>query len=433
MSELKVNKISPRSGTTLTLGDSGDTLTIPSGAKLSGVGTVSWQTTVKTAGFTAASGEGYFVNTTSGGITVNLPAGSAGDIVAFKDYANTWDSNAVTVTPNGSDKIGGSNANATLNTESQSVTLIFVDSTKGWLDIQDSTSDIQGAAFVAACGGNTTATVCTNFKVHTFTGPGTFTVTNAGNSAGSNTVDYLVVGGGGAGGASGNFAHETGGGGAGGYRESPGTASGGYSVSPLGAAPAVALPVSVQAYPIVVGGGGVGSGTNTSRYPGIASSFSTISSAGGGGGGTGHNPQGLSAGGAGGSGGGSSYFPGGGTGGAGNTPPVSPPQGQPGGGGNSGGPSTKGGGGGGATQAGKSHPAGSGGGIGATSSITGSAVNRAGGGDGGNGSGCAGPYGGGPGAGTVNTGGGGKGTTSAPPSAGSNGGSGIVILRYKFQ
>ena len=44
MSEVKVNKISPRSGTTLTLGDSGDTFTIPSGAKMSGIGTVSWQT-----------------------------------------------------------------------------------------------------------------------------------------------------------------------------------------------------------------------------------------------------------------------------------------------------------------------------------------------------------------------------------------------------
>jgi hypothetical protein len=34
MSELKVNKISPRSGTDVTLGDSGDTFTVPSGATL---------------------------------------------------------------------------------------------------------------------------------------------------------------------------------------------------------------------------------------------------------------------------------------------------------------------------------------------------------------------------------------------------------------
>jgi hypothetical protein len=36
MSELKVNKVTPRSGTTVTLGDSGDTITIPSGVTLSG-------------------------------------------------------------------------------------------------------------------------------------------------------------------------------------------------------------------------------------------------------------------------------------------------------------------------------------------------------------------------------------------------------------
>ena len=208
MSEIKVNKVSPRTNCgTVQLGDSGDTITIPSGATITNngtqtgfgrTGTVNWETTVKTGNFTAANGEGYFVNTTSGAITVTLPAGSAGDIVAFKDYANTWDTNNVTVTPNGSDKINGENASALLNTESQSVTLIFVDSTKGWLDIHDSTSDVTGAKYITATGGTIT-TVCTNFKVHTFTGPGTFTVTCGGNAAGSNTVDYLVVAGGGGG------------------------------------------------------------------------------------------------------------------------------------------------------------------------------------------------------------------------------------------
>ena len=61
MSEVKVNKISPRSGTTVTLGDSGDTFTIPSGATINNQGTAtnfgatgsaSWTTTVKTSGFT---------------------------------------------------------------------------------------------------------------------------------------------------------------------------------------------------------------------------------------------------------------------------------------------------------------------------------------------------------------------------------------------
>ena len=83
--EVKTNKISPASGTAFTLGDSGDTFTIPSGATITNNGTAvnfgatgsaSWTTTVKTnsdSGFTAVAGEGYFLNTTSGTITVNLP------------------------------------------------------------------------------------------------------------------------------------------------------------------------------------------------------------------------------------------------------------------------------------------------------------------------------------------------------------------------
>ena len=103
MSEIKVNKISPRAACgTVTLGDSGDTFTIPAGATINNQGTatnfgptgsVSWQTTVKTAGFTATAGEGYFVDTSSGAISVNLPAGTAGAVVAFKDYGNTFDTN----------------------------------------------------------------------------------------------------------------------------------------------------------------------------------------------------------------------------------------------------------------------------------------------------------------------------------------------------
>ena len=103
MSEVKVNKISPRTNCgTVQLGDSGDTITIPAGATITNNGTangfgatgaVNWQTTVKTSTFTAVAGEGYFVDTTSGAITVNLPAGSAGAIVGIKDYASTFGSN----------------------------------------------------------------------------------------------------------------------------------------------------------------------------------------------------------------------------------------------------------------------------------------------------------------------------------------------------
>ena len=472
MSEIKVNKISPRTacGTT-TLGDSGDTFTIPAGVTITNSGTAagfgatgaaSWDTTVKTTGFTAVSGVGYFVNTTAGAISVNLPAGTAGDVVAIKDYANTFDTNAVTLVRNGSDKIGGVAVDAVLSTEGLAVTLVYVDSTKGWLVTDDGLqSQASTAQYIVATGGTIT-TVCTNFKVHTFTGPGTFTVCSVGNACGSNTVDYLVVAGGGGGGAS--FG---GGGGAGGYRFSNGTASGCYTAgpSPLGAS---ALPVTATGFPITVGAGGAAStgggspGSMTTGGNGVNSVFSTITSTGGGGGGA-HMPgpggqRDGKTGGSGGGGGNQDPGAGAGTGGAGNTPPVSPPQGNTGGNGYHDASTFAGGaGGGGASAVGGSIPTsppfgpptiGSGG-AGLTSCITASPVARGGGGGGGahpnrTPGGTGGTGGGGAGgagapcgagtAGTVNTGGGaGGGGNNVPSSNGGVGGSGIVVIRYKFQ
>ena len=458
MSEVKVNKISPRTNCgTVQLGDSGDTITIPAGATITNngtqtgfgrTGTVNWETTVKTGNFTASSGEGYFINTTSGGVTVNLPAGTAGAIVAFKDYANTFDTNNVTITPNGSDKIGGIAANSVLSTESQSVTLIFIDSTRGWLDVHDSTSNVEGAQFIAATGGNTVAT-CGNFRIHTFTGPGTFCVSAAGNAAGSNTVSYMVIAAGGGGGPSGP-GKGGGGGGAGGFREGLGL-NDSYTGSPLRASTGV--PVTVTGFPITVGGGGA------IRTQGGSSVFSTITSAGGG-----SNPGNCAAGTDGGSGGGAGK--GTHSGGSGNTPPVSPPQGNPGSD-NPGNPGETsplvGTGGGGAGNAGSgvtSNTRGGRGGVGVASSITGSSVKYAGGGGGGGadpggggginpvtaagcvpalcrtaqfGAGSGGITAGGQGgSGTANTGGG-AGGGGNNGDAGGTGGSGIVVIRYKFQ
>ena len=78
------------------------------------------------------SGDGFFINTSCGAVTVTLPSSpSAGDIVSFADYASTWQNNNVTVCRNGS-KINGACANALLSTQGQSVTLIYVDGTRGW-------------------------------------------------------------------------------------------------------------------------------------------------------------------------------------------------------------------------------------------------------------------------------------------------------------
>ena len=77
MSKIEVNTVAPQCGTTLTLGESGDTVTLGAGASQSGFGrngSVNWQTSIKTATFTAASGEGYFCNTSGGAFTANLPS-----------------------------------------------------------------------------------------------------------------------------------------------------------------------------------------------------------------------------------------------------------------------------------------------------------------------------------------------------------------------
>jgi len=463
MSEIKVNKISPRAACgTVQLGDSGDTFTIPAGASITNSGTASgfgatgaasWNTTVKTGDFTAVAGEGYFVNTTSGAINVTLPAGTAGAVVAIKDYAGTFDTNKVTLTRNGSDKIGGQAINASLTTEGQAITLVFVDSTQGWLVTDDGLqSSVPTPTFITATGG--TITCSGNFKIHTFTGPGSFCVSAVGNPAGSSTVDYLVVAGGAGGGGGCGTWNAGGGGGAGGYRESSGADSGCYTISPLGACVS-SLPVSVQAYPIVVGAGGAASSPtcNAKGSPGGVSTFSTITSAGGGGGGSQNTCVQLAANGGSGGGGGQAdstnpNYPGTTNKGIGNTPPVSPPQGNPGGDGTDAppGPANGGGGGGGALSAGGNAPSGATGGAGgggATSSINGTPTARAGGGGGAGGTtgGAAGSGGGGAGngggsgvsAGGVNLGGGGGGGGGTPTPSGAAGGSGIVIIRYRYQ
>ncbi len=437
MSEVKVNKISPRTNCgTVQLGDSGDTITIPSGATITNSGTatgfgatgaVNWQTgSIKTTTFTAVNGEGYFCNTAGGGFTMNLPAGSAGAIVSVQDYNNTFDSNGLTISPNGSEKINGGDGGGILSliTEGEGLTLVYVDATVGWRSIQDSDFSTQSSTSLVASGG--TITTCGDYKIHTFTGPGTFAVNGISQTAAENTVSYLVVAGGGGGGGS----CGGGGGGAGGFREFRAPISGCYSVSPLnGATP---ITVTATTFPITVGAGGA---QNTNGNP---STFSvTTSTAGGRGGGFG---TAGSTGGSGGGGGGRS----GTAGGSGNTPPTSPSQGSGGGNAAPGGspPTIDAGGAGGGAGAGGSPAAnctGRAGAVGVSTSITGSSTSYAGGGGSaaesgthGGASPCGtGGAGGNPGSdGTTNRGGGGGGVHTGTAGTG---GSGIVIIRYKFQ
>jgi hypothetical protein len=386
MSEVKVNKISPRSGTDVTLGDSGDTFTIPAGATINNQGTAtnfgatgsaSWTTTVKTSTFTAVAGEGYFVNTTGGAITVNLPAGTAGAVVAFKDYAGTFDTNALIIAPNGSDKIGGVTINQAMSIEGIAATLVFVDSTQGWLVTDDGLqSRVAPVAYSA---------------------------------------EYLVVAGGGAGGSD-----HGGGGGAGGL------------LTNFGGSAITLNPGTV--YTATVGSGGTGHGGPGSQSTGApgnnsvlsGSDITDVTSTGGGGGGQFNGVAGLDGGSGGGGGSGN------GAGGSGTSP-----QGNNGGtGGPYSDPNYSGAGGGGAGAVGTDGGTQPDGGAGSSNSITGSAVFYAGGGGGtsDNTPGSGGTGGGGaagkPGdgtSGTANTGGGGGGAQQ-PDTTGS-GGSGVIILR----
>jgi len=293
--------------------------------------------------------------------------------------------------------------------------------------------------FTIASGGNATHTDG-DYKIHAFTGPGSFVVSQAGNLpdfpgsplAGPSSVSYLVVAGG-AGGIAG-------GGAGGGFRTS-------YP------SPAGNNPISAASFPVAVGGDNA-----DSVFNGITSTS----------GGSGQHYGGPTSqpgppGGAGG-GGGAAGVPGGRAGGSGNTPPTSPPQGKDGGRSGTNSQIVGGGGGGGGPngQVGENSPGSRGGNGGngqplATAffgpnapsyGVPGPSSGRwFSGGAGGSyhqgniDGGTGGAGGGGRGtrlgpvnplpaqAGTANTGGGG-GASTGPGGAG---GSGLVVIKYKYQ
>jgi hypothetical protein len=397
------NNIINENANTITIGKSGDTVTVASGATFVGGG-ISWQS-VQTTGFTAVKGNAYPCNTTSAGFTVTLPATpSAGDQVQLVDYAGTFDANALTIDPNGEDIEGGTDT-LQLTGEREGVILTYIDSTQGWI----ATSGI-----------------------------------NEGTDALSPlpySVDFLVVAGGGGGGGGENGGGDGGGaGGAGGFRTSTQTTTAGTVIT------------------VTVGDGGAGitsgSQTDTQGSDGSDSSISgsgltTITSTGGGGGGSDNTASSANhAGRDGGSGGGAAHDAAAShSGGSGNTPSTSPSQGNNGGSTTSTTSSNGGGGGGGGASAvgasvGDNVKNGGAGGAGSASSITGSSVTYAGGGGGGSdgneGTGGTGGSGGGAngatqstvaGTATANLGGGGGGAASMSGGGfASNGAKGVVIL-----
>jgi hypothetical protein len=388
MSKIEVNQVDPQSGTTLTLGTSGDTISIPAGVTLANSGTatgfasIAWQSTiVTTSTLTAVAGNGYWIDTTSNACTITLPASaSVGDQIIFVDYARTWGTNAITINTNSLNFQGNTSPNPVYNTDGQSVSIVYSGATQGWIPTVDDDVTLETPQ--------------------------------------SYSIDFLVVAGGGGGGCD-----NSGGGGGGGMRTSTQTINAEVTIT------------------CTVGAGGAGgSGANASGSQGGSSSISgtgvtTITSAGGGFGG-GNSADG----GSGGAGGGAGYNNR--SGGSGNTPSTSPSQGANGGNGvvNSPGFGGAGGGGGGASGVigGLGNNNSGNGGDGTQSSITGSAVYYAGGGggtgdvssivgNGGQGGGAAGNKTGTGINGTANLGGGGGATQNAP-NIGGSGGSGVVIL-----
>ena len=497
MSKIEVNTVEPQCGTTLTLGGSGDTVALGTGASQTGFGregTVNWVTTKKTTGFTAVSGNGYFCDTAaSGAFTLTLPTSpSAGDIVGFKDYNGNFATANLTIGRGGQPINGANVVDPVIQTAGASIFLVYVDASQGWVATQDDSSIFSGDNYIIATGG--TESTSGDYKIHSFTGPGTFTVCSASATAGNNIVDYLVVAGGGGGGSG---CGSGGGGGAGGLRffanttnnpqSGPGSPRNGYgSPTPSG----TQITVTATGYPITVGGGGTagpGASAPGKGGQGVDSVFSTITSAGGGYARGGNEPGPPTNGNPGGSGGSATRDRG--TGGTGNTPPTTPSQGSNAGASTSN--TLSGGGGGGAMAVGgdtintPGGSAGTGGVGGAGAGLTGfgtgngecsSCVQYFAGGGGGGSFNCStdvavgppteadgGIGGGGPGAmspshpgsysapaspankqwgveGTANTGGGGGGggessTVGRPnnDADGGAGGSGIVVIRYKYK
>ena len=390
MSKIEVDQVDPQSGTTLTLGTSGDTVTIPSGVTLAnngtatGFDTIAWQSSIVTAStLNAGANKGYWIDTTSNARTVTLPgSASVGDQLYFVDYARNFATNALTINQNSLNYQGNTSPNPVYDTNGQAIAIVYSGATKGWIPTSDDDVTMETPQSI--------------------------------------DIEYLIVGGGGCGGIGGGGEGQ-GGGGAGGYRTNFGGTALGITQG--------------STYTVTVGAGGTDDKTlgNAAENGGDSSlagtGITTLTATGGGGGGA------NSAGAAGGSGGGGGRNQ---SGGAGNTPSTSPVQGYAGGNGSA----TEGGGGGGSSGVGANSVGGGAagnGGNGTANSISGASVTYAGGGGGagqsgyssGGGSGGSGGGGNGGfgGAGSNATGVGSGGGGASNSAAGGTGSNGTVIIR----
>lgn len=185
---------------------------------------IAWQSTAKTANFTASSQEGYFCDTNGGSFTATLPASpSVGDEIIFTDLRGTFGTNVLLIDGN-SLNIKGSTDTFKLNEEYASTRIVYSGATYGWIPVSSS--------------------AITNTPLNNFP-----------------SIEYLVIAGGAGGGGD-----NGGGGGAGGYRSGSLTASVGTT------------------YTVTVGGGSSGITGHSAGNQGGNSVFGSITSTGGGGG-----------------------------------------------------------------------------------------------------------------------------------------------------
>src|SRR6056300_116189 len=132
------------------------------------------------------AGKGYFLDTNAGVIEVFLPSSpTRGDTVVLADYAGTFGTNQIII------NTGGENIDSTVGSEFKVTTnnaiveCVYVDAAKGWLVYLNQAAGttpsgigtpggVYDATHITATGG--TITTSGDFKIHTFTGDGCFSV-----------------------------------------------------------------------------------------------------------------------------------------------------------------------------------------------------------------------------------------------------------------
>ena len=294
---------------------------VGSGSASSGGG-VSWQP-VQNSSFIAVAGNGYAVNTQIANVTVTLPASpTVGNFITLVDYAGTFSSNNLIVYPNGN-KLNGNTSNAIISSSGQGISLVYIDSIKGWINYATgfSVGTYSVSSLLVAGGGGggyngygggggaggflyTSSTLVSSGTAYAVTvGSGGAAAPSPGRASNGNNSSFnsltAIGGGGGGGDTTGQYSGASGGSGGGGCAVNNGT--GGSGTSGQGNSGGTGYAAAPTYY--AGGGGGAGAvGNSTSSSNGGIGSTSSISGSSTyyAGGGAGHNYQSNGVGGTGG-------------------------------------------------------------------------------------------------------------------------------------